>query len=80
MIINIEKGLHLTITNWRLLSSLHMKSPRIIDEHSTKKINPRNSHKNQKHLAIKLTTLIIIPIGSVIFPYKLPTSVIMKID
>ena len=27
---------YLTITNWRLLSSLHMKPPRILGEHSEK--------------------------------------------
>ena len=51
---------YLTITNQRLISSLHVKPPRILGGHFKKQRNSWNSHKNQKHPAI--TTLIIIVI------------------
>ena len=54
-----------------------MNPPRIIGGHPTK-IDPKNSHKNQKYSIIK--TPMIIVIGSVVSPNKLHTSTIMKID
>ena len=48
--------------------------------HSKKYKNSRNSHKNQKHPAINPATLIIMVVESVIFPNKLLTFAIMKIE
>ena len=51
MIAHIAIRQYLTITNWRLLQSLHMKPPRILGGYSKKQRNSINSHKNQKYPA-----------------------------
>ena len=48
---------YLTITNWRLLSSLHMKPPKILSEHSKKRKILEISRKNYKHSGINPATL-----------------------
>ena len=71
---------NLTITNWRLLWSLHMKPPRILGGHSEKIEKFYKFSQKSETSGHHLTTLIIITIGSVIFPNKLLTPAIIKID
>jgi hypothetical protein len=49
-----------------------MKPPNILDEHSKKERNLKNSHKKAKYVAIDRYAQIIVAIRSIIFSKKLP--------
>ena len=69
---------YLTITNQRPQRRLRVNPRQTCQK---KKINPRNSHNNQRHLAIKFNDVqsspAILAIGSIQFSKKLPTTIII---